>query len=238
MSETVKTKNRFIRWGIVSIAVAVILASCTFVSNPNQLPDGFVYVTDEIPAAQLEIRYFSEDNFVGAVIDGYQAPKAILTKEAAQALKKSADNLYEQGYCIKVFDAYRPQRAVNHFIRWAKDIDDTKTKWKYYPDLDKSVLFELGYIAEKSGHSRGSTVDLTLVDLSTGEELDMGSGFDFFGGISNHGTDLITKEQEKNRNILRDAMVDAGFEIYPEEWWHYKLKDEPYPDEYFDFPVK
>jgi D-alanyl-D-alanine dipeptidase len=123
-------------------------------------------------------------------------------------------------------------------MRWAKDLDDTKMKEKYYPHLDKSVLFELGYIAEKSGHSRGSTVDLTLVDVSTGKELDMGSGFDFFGEISNHGTDLIPEEQEKNRNILRDAMMEAGFKIYPEEWWHYTLENEPYPDTYFDFPVR
>ena len=155
----------------------------------TEIPLGFVYITDKIPTAILEIRYFSEDNFIGTVIDGYHAPKAILNKEAAQALKKAADNLYEQGYYIKIFDAYRPQRAVDHFIRWAKDLDDIKMKEKYYPDLDKSLLFKLGYIAEKSGHSRGSTVDLTLVDISTGEELDMGSGFDFFGGISNHGTD-------------------------------------------------
>ena len=230
---------------LVVIALVTSCASNSEVSKSNEsdseqgnLPDGFVYVTDVIPTAQLEIRYFSEDNFVGAVIDGYEAPKAILTVEAAEALKKAADILEEQGYYIKIFDAYRPQRAVDHFVRWSKDLDDTKMKEKYYPDLDKSVLFELGYIAEKSGHSRGSTVDLTLVEISSGKELDMGSGFDFFGDISNHGTHLITPEQEKNRNILRDAMVEAGFKVYPEEWWHYTLENEPYPDTYFDFPVK
>jgi len=192
---------------------ATVTPSTTHVAAPNQnsLPDGFVYVTDIIPTAQLEIRYCSKDNFVGTVINGYEAPKAILTAEAAQALKKAADELYEQGYYIKIFDAYRPQRAVDHFMHWAQDPNDAKMKEKYYPDLDKSVLFELGYIAEKSGHSRGSTVDLTLVEIATGEELDMGSGFDFFGKISNHGTSLITPQQEKNRNILRDAMVNAGF---------------------------
>jgi D-alanyl-D-alanine dipeptidase len=241
MFKAIENKNKkalIVKWSIVIIVILALLISWAIISNKNSLPDGFVYVTDIVPTAQLEIRYFSEDNFVGTVIDGYNAQKAILTIEAAQALKKAADNLYEQGYYIKIFDAYRPQRAVNHFMRWAKDINDTKMKEKYYPELDKSVLFELGYIAEKSGHSRGSTVDLTLVEISTGKELDMGSGFDFFGEISNHGTELITEEQEKNRNILRDAMVDAGFEVYPEEWWHYKLKDEPYPDTYFDFPVK
>ena len=230
---------------LVVMALVTSCASNSEVSKSNEsdseqgnLPDGFVYVTDVIPTAQLEIRYFSEDNFVGAFIDGYEAPKAILTVEAAEALKKAADILEEQGYYIKIFDAYRPQRAVDHFVRWSKDLDDTKMKEKYYPDLDKSVLFELGYIAEKSGHSRGSTVDLTLVEISSGKELDMGSGFDFFGDISNHGTHLITPEQEKNRNILRDAMVEAGFKVYPEEWWHYTLENEPYPDTYFDFPVK
>jgi len=238
MAKRTRDKNVFVRWGIVLLLVLVVFASSALTSTPSQLPDGFVYVTDEIPTAILEIRYFSEDNFVGAVIDGYHAPKAILTKEAAQALKKAADSLYEQGYYIKVFDAYRPQRAVDHFVRWAQDLSATQMKEKYYPDVDKALLFELGYIAEKSGHSRGSTVDLTLVDVSTGTELDMGSGFDFFGEISHHGTDLITKEQEQNRNILRDAMVNAGFEPYPEEWWHYTLRDEPYPDTYFDFPVE
>ncbi len=246
MLKAMQIKNKkalIVKWSIVVLVISLLLASCTAVFDQNSLdqnslPDGFVYVTDVIPTAQLEMRYFSEDNFVGRVIDGYEAEKAILTVKAAQALKKAADNLYKQGYYIKIFDAYRPQRAVDHFKRWAKDLDDTKMKEKYYPDLDKAVLFEMGYIAERSGHSRGSTVDLTLVDISTGQELDMGSGFDFFGEISNHGTHLITKEQEKNRNILRDAMVDAGFEVYPEEWWHYTLKDEPYPDTYFDFPVK
>jgi len=241
VSKFIITKNKkalIISFHIIFLAALVLLTSCASVSSQNSLPEGFVYVTDVIPTAQLEIRYCSDNNFVGTVIDGYEAPKAILTVEAAQALKKAADELYEKGYYIKIFDAYRSQRAVDHFVRWSKDLDDTKMKEKYYPDLDKSVLFELGYVAAKSSHSRGSTVDLTLVEIATGEEVDMGSGFDFFGEISNHGTDLITPEQEKNRNILRDAMVNAGFEVYPEEWWHYTLKDEPYPDTYFDFPVR
>jgi D-alanyl-D-alanine dipeptidase len=234
-----KNKNTLLKkWSIVVLIALALLMASSAVAEEYLLPEGFVYVTDIIPTALLEIRYFSEDNFAGTKIDGYEAPKAILTIEAALALKKAADILYEQGYYIKIFDAYRPQTAVNHFARWAQDLNDTKMKYKYYPDLDKSVLFELGYIAEKSGHSRGSTVDLTLVEIATGKEVDMGSGFDFFGEISNHGTTLITKEQEQNRNILRDAMVAAGFKIYPEEWWHYTLENEPYPDTYFDFPVK
>ena len=218
---------------IVIILAIIILTGCG-----TGLPEGFVHVHEVIETAQLDIRYYGENNFVGTRIDGYEKPVAILTEEAAAALNKAADSLEEQGYFIMIFDAYRPQRAVDHFIRWAKDLDDVKMKEQFYPEVDKSKLFELGYIAEKSGHSRGSSGDLTLVDIDTIEELDMGSGLVFFGSISNHGTDLITPEQERNRNILRDAMVAAGFKIYPEEWWHYTLEDEPYPDTYFNFPVK
>ncbi|HOJ83667.1 MAG: M15 family metallopeptidase [Dethiobacteria bacterium] len=218
--------------------IGVILIVLALAGCGANLPEGFAYVHEVIETAQLDIRYYGDNNFVGTRIDGYERPVAILTEEAAAALKVAADILEEQGYYIKIFDAYRPQMAVDHFVRWAEDLDDVKMKEQFYPDLDKSVLFELGYIAEKSGHSRGSTVDLTLVDKNTNEELDMGSGFDFFGEISNHGTDLITEEQERNRNILRDAMVAAGFKIYPEEWWHYTLENEPYPDTYFNFKVK
>jgi len=221
----------------VWILVLVLFALSTAPVLAFVLPEGFAYVTDVIATAELEVRYYGDNNFIGRKIDGYEAPTAILTEEAAAALKIAADLLEEQGYYIKVFDAYRPQQAVDHFVNWAKDLADQQMKALFYPDVDKSRLFELGYIAEKSGHSRGSTVDLTLVEIATGKEVDMGSGFDFFGTISHHGTELITPEQEANRNILRDAMVAAGFAIYPEEWWHYTLKDEPYPDQYFDFPV-
>jgi D-alanyl-D-alanine dipeptidase len=217
--------------------VLLVLACVTAQAWAFTLPEGFVYVTDVVETAQLEIRYYGDNNFVGAPVDGYEAPVAILTEEAAAALKVAADILDEQGYYIKVFDAYRPQRAVDHFVRWAADLEDQKMKGIFFPQVDKSRLFELGYIAEKSGHTRGSVVDLTLVYKDTGEEVDMGSGFDFFGEISHHGTDLITPEQAANRSILRDAMVAAGFAPYPEEWWHYSLVGEPYPDTYFDFPV-
>ena len=225
------------RVSILFLAAVMILVNIAAPVFAFVLPEGFVYVTDVIETALLDVRYYGNNNFIGTRIDGYEAPTAVLTEEAAAALKVAADILEEQGFYIKVFDAFRPQRAVDHFVRWAQDLDDQKMKELFYPDVDKSKLFELGYIAEKSGHSRGSTVDLTLVEIATGKELDMGSGFDFFGPISHHGTGLITKEQEANRNILRDAMVAAGFAIYPEEWWHYTLKDEPYPDQYFDFPV-
>ncbi len=226
-------KKRVISFTSVLLAAVFIFSGCKY-----NLPKGFVYVKDIIETAQLDMRYCSDDNFIGQRIDGYERPVAILTAQAAEALKVAADSLGGQGYYIKIFDTYRPQKAVDHFVRWAKDLNDTKMKSIFYPDVDKSKLFELGYIAEKSGHTRGSVVDLTIVCSSSLEEVDMGSGFDFFGEISHHGTALITEEQEANRNILRDAMLEAGFEIYPEEWWHFILKNEPYPDTYFNFNVK
>ncbi|MCL2311587.1 MAG: M15 family metallopeptidase [Firmicutes bacterium] len=202
------------------------------------LHEGFTYVTDVVEDVILEPRYFSTYNFVGKRIDGYNEPKIIISKEAANALKIANEEIKMIGYCFKIWDAYRPQRAVQHFIRWAKDTTDNKMKKYFYPDVDKSKLFELGYIAVRSGHSRGSTVDLTIVDMKTGKEVDMGAQFDFFHEISNHGTSLITEKQAANRNILKIAMENAGFKSYSKEWWHYTLKDEPFPDTYFDFLVE
>mgnify|MGYP001247397391 CR=1 FL=1 len=207
-------------------------------SKKYNLPDGFVYADDHIPGVLLDIRYFGEDNFVGARIDGYKGPYAILTKEAADALAKVQEEVRSLGYTLLIYDAYRPQKAVEHFKKWSRDPDDTKTKADYYPDLEKSRLFKLGYIASRSGHSRGSTVDLTLADAATGEPLDMGGPFDFFGEVSHHGTSLITEEQAENRRILKEAMERNGFRAYAKEWWHYTLADEPYPDTYFDFDVE
>ncbi|MCL2009447.1 MAG: M15 family metallopeptidase [Synergistaceae bacterium] len=202
------------------------------------LPDGFAYVTDVMPDAILEIRYYSTYNFLGVRVDDYMSPVAILSVRAADALKQAGDSLREQGYAVKIFDAYRPQGAVDHFMRWAKDESDVLTKEYFYPDVEKSRLIPDGYIAERSGHSRGSTVDLTIVDMRTGKEVDMGSPFDFFGLESHHGTNLITDEQASNRLILKNAMEKAGFRPYDEEWWHYTLIDEPFPDTYFKFQVK
>jgi D-alanyl-D-alanine dipeptidase len=203
----------------------------------NTLPQGFVSVSEVVPDLLLDIRYYSTYNFVGVRVDGYRAPVAILTDKAANALKKVNDELKAQGYLLKIFDAYRPQKAVDHFVRWAKALNDTLYKRAFYPDIDKSVLFALGYISSKSGHSRGSVVDLTLVDILTGKELDMGTPFDFFGPKSGHGTNLITKEQTANRELLKNAMLRHGFKMYQEEWWHYTLNNEPYPDTYFNFDV-
>ena len=204
----------------------------------RNLPEGFVYLDEVIPTAQFDIRYFGENNFVGERITGYKAPFAIMTLEAAEALRKVQADLMEQGYNLKIFDAYRPQKAVQHFKAWSKDAKDTKMKEQYYPDVDKRRLFQLGYIASRSGHSRGSTVDLTLVYLETGEEVDMGSPFDFFGEISHHDTKLITEEQKANRQILKEAMQKHGFRPYSREWWHYTLENEPFPSQYFDFDVE
>lgn len=198
---------------------------------------GFVYLTDVIPDISLDMRYYGTNNFIGDRVDGYAAPVAILSAKAAEGLKRAGDILRAQGYGLKIFDAYRPQSAVDHFVRWARDTRDTRQKAAFYPEVDKSKLFVLGYIARKSGHSRGSTVDLTLVELRTGKEVDMGSPFDFFGPVSHHGTSLITPEQTANREILKKAMTAGGFVPYSREWWHYTLAAEPYPTAYFNFPV-
>lgn len=197
----------------------------------------FVLLTDVVPDAILEIRYYSTYNFVGDRIDGYEQPTAILTKEAASALKEVSDELEQKGYRLKIYDAYRPQQAVDNFVDWAEDVDDTRMKEYFYPDLDKSVLFEQDYIANHSGHSRGSTVDLTLFDMETEKELDMGGTFDYFGEQSHPDYKNITKEQYNNRMILRQAMLDHGFKPIDSEWWHFTLENEPYPDTYFIFPV-
>ncbi len=205
---------------------------------PEMDASDFVLLTDVVPDAILEIRYYSTYNFVGDRIDGYEQPTALLTKEAAAALKNASDELKKKGYRLKIYDAYRPQKAVTHFMNWAKDIDDTRMKEYFYPELDKSVLFDQGYIAEKSGHSRGSTVDLTLFDMKTEKELDMGGTFDYFGEVSHPDyKEGITEEQYQNRMILREAMLNNGFKPLPEEWWHFTLENEPFPDTYFRFPV-
>ena len=217
----------------------------------------FVTLTDVVPDAILEIRYFGTYNFVGDRIDGYLEPTALLTKQAADSLRAVSDDVISQGYRLKIYDAYRPQKAVDHFVRWAEDIADVRMKAFFYPDLDKNVLFPQEYISARSGHSRGSTLDLTLFDMATEKELDMGGTFDWFGpeshpdfcgnpetgeytgdnGKSPVGRS-ITAEQFRNRMILRAAMLRHGFIPFPTEWWHFTLKDEPFPDTYFTFPVR
>jgi len=217
------------------LLLLLVIVSCT--NNTKQRPDTFVEISEVIPDAIYDIRYFTEYNFVGTVIDGYLAPKCYLTKQAANALQAVQNQLKPMGYAIKIFDCYRPQTAVNHFIRWGEDLNDELMKDIFYPDVDKKDLFKLGFIAAKSSHSRGSTLDLTIVD-SQNNQVDMGSPFDFFGTISHTDYADITATQKNNRQLLKTAMEGNGFVNLPEEWWHYTLKDEPYPDTYFDFPVE
>ena len=245
----------------VSSLTVTALTACSDNDQPAVSPTDdssqFVNLTDAVPDAILEIRYFSTYNFVGARIDGYEEPTALLTRQAAQALRAVSDDVKAQGYRLKIYDAYRPQKAVDHFVRWARDIADVQMKPYFYPDLDKKVLFPQEYICEKSGHTRGSTLDLTLFDMQTEKELDMGGTFDWFGPEShpdfcgNPATGQytgdnskspagrsITAEQFQHRMVLRRAMMAHGFNPFPTEWWHFTLKNEPFPDTYFTFPVK
>lgn len=207
-------------------------------NNQEKMPKGFVVLSDVVPDIIQEIRYHSTYNFVGTRVDGYEEPVALITRQAAEALKAVNRELMAQGYRIKVYDTYRPQRAVSHFVRWAKAISDTLTKQSFYPEVDKRLLFKLGFIASKSGHSRGSTIDLTLVHAQSGKEVDMGGVFDYFGQLSHPSYQQITKEQKANRMLLRRVMMKHGFAPLCTEWWHFTLKNEPYPDTYFDFPVR
>ncbi len=228
----------------------------------NKMPDNFVDIKTVIPDVQLDIRYFGPHNFLGEKVDGYLAPKCFLTKEAAMALSKVQKELEQFSLTLKIYDCYRPQHAVDHFVRWAKDIDDTKTRKEFYPTVDKRNLFKDGYIADKSSHSRGSTVDLTIVSLpvvpqekyTPGQELyecylpqdkrfgdnsiDMATGFDCFHELSHTHNKSIPAQQRINRMLLKSLMEKYGFKNYDLEWWHYTLKNEPYPNTYFNFPVE
>ena len=252
-------------WVIAAILILCGIGAlgylCAEDKAPKALPTDdssqFVTLTDVVPDAILEIRYFGTYNFVGERIDGYLEPTALLTKQAADSLRAVSDDVKAKGYRLKIYDAYRPQRAVDHFVRWSKDFSETRMKTYFYPDLEKDVLFPQEYICEKSGHTRGSTVDLTLFDMTTEKELDMGGTFDWFGPESHPdfcgnpetgeftgdnskspANRSITSEQFANRMILRQAMLRHGFKAMPTEWWHFTLQDEPFPDTYFTFPVK
>ena len=200
-------------------------------------PSGFVLLSDHVPGIVQEIRYYSTFNFVGDRIDGYEEPVALLTKQAARALKTAANEANAQGYRLKVFDAYRPANAVRHFVLWGIEDLDLRMKPYFYPDLEKQELFRQGYIAKQSSHSRGSAVDLTLLDMRTGKEADMGSPFDLFGEISHPDSRAVTEEQYENRMFLQNLMKRCGFLPLDCEWWHFRLTDEPYPDVYVEFPV-
>lgn len=219
------------------MAAALALAACAH-AVPEGRPADFVDARGLAPRLVVDMRYAGANNFVGRRIDGYEAPVCLLTREAARALAQAEQALAASGAGLKVFDCYRPARAVAHFVRWARDPRDAAQKHNYYPNVDKSQLFALGYIAERSGHSRGSTVDITLIDLATGQERDMGSPFDLFDPVSHAQSEAVGPAQRANRLLLREAMGRAGFRPLKEEWWHFTLEGEPYPDTYFDFPIR
>ena len=198
---------------------------------------GFVSISEAVPDVILEIRYYSTFNFIGDRIDGYEQPVALLTREAAEALKQVSDEMIGQGYRLKIYDAYRPQKAVEHFMRWAADAGDDRMKAFFYPELQKAEIIPQGYVATRSNHSRGSTVDLTLFDMKAGCDVDMGGPFDYFGELSHPDYKGIAEAQYASRMLLRSVMLKHGFHGIDSEWWHFTLNDEPYPDTYFTFPV-
>lgn len=215
------------------------LALLTTVGVQSQnLPKGFSYINNFSPTIQAELRYCYNNNFMGVPVNGYEENILIATTPTAQALKKVQDELASKNLGLKIYDAYRPQTAVNHFVRWARVVNDTLMKQQYYPKINKRHLFKKGYISSKSGHSRGSTVDLTIINLETGEELDMGSPYDFFGISSHISYDSLSDQQKKNRQLLQRVMNKHGFRSYSKEWWHFTLRGEPFPKTFFDFPVK
>jgi len=218
--------------------IALVLISCFGSLFESTAQEGFVSLDTILDQAILEPMYYSAENFVGDTIDGYHAAKILLTTEAASALSHVEARLNKQGLGLKVLDGYRPQIAVDHFLRWSIVAADTAQKGQFYPNTPKHLLFEKGYIAKQSGHSRGSAIDLTLVDLLTGKELDMGTTVDYFGSLSHTDSREITVDQCKNRRILRNVMQKEGFAAIETEWWHFYLKNEPFPDTYFTFPIR
>ena len=215
----------------------LIFTSVFFLHNSHNLPDGFIYLKDIDNEIIIDLKYYSKSNFTAKIVDGYYSNNAILTVEAATALVNAQKDFKKIGFSLIVFDAYRPQSAVNFFVEWSKDINDTINKNIYYPDINKSELFNQGYIAYKSGHSRGSTIDVSLIDLSNNNQIDMGTIYDFFGPESSTLYPNISENQKYNRSLLNDIMSNNGFKNYSKEWWHFTLEDEPF-GKYFNFPVK
>ncbi|TCP53196.1 D-Ala-D-Ala dipeptidase VanX [Tamaricihabitans halophyticus] len=260
--------------GRLCAALLAALTAVTLVAGPSaaaandptsaarwQAPDEFVALADVAPTIKQEIRYNGWHNFVGRPVTGYLEPMCVLTRPTAQALRGAQQEFLAMGYSLKIYDCFRPQRAVDDFVRWAQRPQDERMKAEFYPRIEKSTLFDDGYIAEESGHSRGSTVDLTLVPLPAkpqrpylpGEPLapcyapaderfpdnsvDMGTGFDCFDTLSHTDDSRITETQRANRELLVETLESYGLENYDKEWWHFTLTDEPFPDTYFDFPV-
>ena len=217
--------------------IYLIIVLFSFILNAQKLPKNFVYLEDIVPSIRIELRYFSNNNFIGKPIDGYNSNSLIITEETAKSLKKIQQELLQKELSLKIFDGYRPQKAVDHFVRWVQVLKDTLMKAQYYPKVKKNNLLKNGYIAERSGHSRGSTIDLTIISNKTGKALDMGSAYDFFGIQSHPLYQNISKKQKNNRMLLRNTMLNHGFTPYENEWWHFTLKKEPFPNTYFTFPI-
>ncbi|MEV0650834.1 D-Ala-D-Ala dipeptidase VanX [Phytomonospora sp. NPDC050363] len=199
--------------------------------------DGFAFVDEFVPGIRWDAKYATGDNFTGGLVDGYAANRVVGTEALCAALANAQEKAAPLGLGLLVWDGYRPQRAVDHFLRWSQEPEDGRTKPRHYPNIDRTEMVAKGYVAAKSGHSRGSTVDLTLCDLGTGEPAAMGGGFDLMDAISHHGAGGVTRTEAENRRRLRSIMEDCGFVPYGNEWWHYTLADEPYPHTYFDFPI-
>lgn len=228
---------------ILKSLVVIALLSFTTINDEGSInppsKEDFIDLKEIMPNLRSDLRYYGANNFVGHPIEGYVNPKCMLTKEAAYALKKVQDELERLGFGLLVYDAYRPQRATDHFVRWAKDENDNVMKLQYYPNINKKDLFAKGYISLKSGHSRGSTVDVTIVSLKTKQILNMGSPYDLFDEVSSvDHTATISKNQHSLRLLLKRRMEKHGWQSYPKEWWHFTLKNEPYPNTYFDFPLE
>jgi zinc D-Ala-D-Ala dipeptidase len=219
-------------------ALALLLLMAAPAQAQAPVPSGFVDAATVVDGLIVDMRYFGDNNFVGETIDGYERPRCLLSAPAASAVADVQHDLAARGLGLKALDCYRPQRAVAHFVRWAQAIDEVKRKSEFYPDVDKRDLFKEGYIAERSGHSRGSTLDLTLVQRKDSTEVDMGSPFDFFGPTSWPSDGTIAPRARQNRALLAEAMSRGGFRPYDKEWWHFTLANEPYPKTYFDFPVR
>ena len=218
--------------------LAALFALALVPARAQEMPAAFVDATTVVPGLVVDMRYAGSNNFIGRPIDGYARARCLLARAAAAALANVQRDLSGRGLGIKVFDCYRPARAVAHFVRWARDRADIAKKAEFYPKIDKRNLFKQGYIASRSGHSRGSTVDLTVVRRDDGREVDMGTGFDVFSPRSWPASSAVTPEQRANRMLLAQAMSRAGFRPLKQEWWHFTLRNEPYPDTYFDFEVR
>lgn len=236
--EEILLRRITVRAAIIA-AIMLTLAPATFAQPRNeQRPETFVDAASVAPGLVVEARYATAHNFVGMPIDGYERPLCYLTRSAAAALAQVVQDLEARGLTLKVYDCYRPERAVAHFVRWARNLGDVKMKTEFYPQVDKSTLFRDGYIAARSGHSRGSTVDLTLASRADGKALDMGTPFDFFSPRSWPSDRTVSSEGQRNRALLTQSMRKRGFRPYDKEWWHFTLRHEPYPETYFDFPVR